>query len=158
MVVNHLTVYVLIMVALAGVLSTEAVAQEPDYRRKSTGTRVLDSEGGTSIRMLVEASNLGGGEVEVAEITFPSGTSGGSHRHTAIEIFYILDGEFDHIVNGESHVLTKGMVGIVRPEDQVAHRVVSDSPVRALVIWAPGGEVDRIAPFFTERAVEASRP
>lgn len=40
---------------------------------------------------------------------------------------------------------------MVRPGDTVVHRVVGDTPVRALVIWAPGGEVERIAPAFRER-------
>lgn len=36
----------------------------------------------------------------------------------------------------------------------VLHRVVGDEPVTAVVIWAPGGEIDRIAGFFEERPVE----
>ena len=59
----------------------------------------------------------------------------------------------DHIVNDMSHVLEPGMVGIVRPGDTVVHRVVSDVPVKALVIWAPGGEADRIAGNFRQRPV-----
>jgi hypothetical protein len=46
------------------------------------------------------------------------------------------------------------MVGIVRPGDSVSHRVVSEEPVRALVIWAPGGEVERLARFFEQRPIE----
>ena len=45
------------------------------------------------------------------------------------------------------------MVGIVRPGDVVVHRVISDVPVKALVIWAPGGEADRIAGNFHQRPV-----
>jgi mannose-6-phosphate isomerase-like protein (cupin superfamily) len=74
--------------------------------------------------------------------------------HGRIEIFYILAGRLDHVVNGESHLLRPGMVGIVRPGDEVIHRVVSDVPVKALVIWAPGGEADRIAGFLNERPIE----
>ncbi|HUF69250.1 MAG TPA: hypothetical protein VMM79_11470 [Longimicrobiales bacterium] len=44
-----------------------------------------------------------------------------------------------------------GSARMVRPGDTVVHRVVGDTPVRALVIWAPGGEVERIAPAFRER-------
>jgi hypothetical protein len=57
-------------------------------------------------------------------------------------------------VNGASHILEPGMVGIVRPGDTVAHGVSSEEPVRALVIWAPGGEADRIAPYFEQRPVQ----
>lgn len=144
-----------------GTLPTQAVAQEPetggvDYARATAGTRWLESDGGLSIKMLVEASNLGGGEVELGEITFPvgAGAQGGGHVHARVEIFYILSGRFDHVVNGESHVLDPGMVGIVRPGDEVIHRVLGDEPVRALVIWAPGGEADRIAGFLRVRPID----
>lgn len=131
-------------------------ASAGDYARATAGTRWLESDAGLSIKMLVEKSNLGGEEVEIGEITFPvgAGQSGRGHTHGRIEIFYILAGRLDHIVNAESHLLTPGMVGIVRPGDEVIHRVVSDVPVKALVIWAPGGEADRIAGFLNERAIE----
>jgi len=104
--------------------------------------------------MLVEAENLGGSEVEIGEITLPANSSPTrGHSHTAIEIFYILSGELEHVVNGESHLLTPGMVGIVRTGDEVIHRIPGGEPVRALVIWAPGGEAARIAPGFNQRPV-----
>ena len=144
------------------VIPTDAVSQArapatSAYERATRGTRWLESERGTSIKVLVEASNLGGPEVDIAEITYPvgSGADGGpGHLHESIEIFYILSGEFDHVVNGESHVLTPGMVGIVRPGDRVLHRVLSNEPVRAIVVWSPGGEAERIARFFRQRPVE----
>lgn len=125
------------------------------YEPSSSGTRILEGAGGLTIKMLVEATNLGGAEVEVGEVTFPvgSGSRGGGHRHAHVEIFYILSGTFDHVVNGEAHRLAPGMVGIVRPGDEVIHRVIGDEPVRAVVVWAPGGEAARIAPGFTERPV-----
>ena len=44
------------------------------------------------------------------------------------------------------------MVGIVRPEDTVIHNVIGDATVKAVVIWATGGEVDRLRGVFpTER-------
>ena len=125
------------------------------YQRAVQGTRWLEGRNGFSIKMLVEQSNLGGDEVDVGEITFPVGSGAGSrsHTHGAVEIFYILSGQLDHIVNDTSHVLDPGMVGIVRPGDGVIHRVLSDVPVKALVIWAPGGEADRIAGNFRQRPV-----
>ena len=153
--------HLLTSLTLATLAATAGHAQEtPDatrgrYSASTIGTRWLESGSGLTIKVLVERSNLGGTEVELAEITFPvgSGAQGGAHKHTAIEIFYILEGRFDHIVNGVSHVLTPGMVGIVRPTDEVIHRVLSETPVKALVIWAPGGEVERLAPFFEQRPV-----
>lgn len=139
------------------VLAQGASAQ--GYERATSGTRVLEGGSGLEIKLLVEEANLGSGEVEIGEITFPAGMSPSrGHRHGAIEIFYVLSGTLDHVVNGASHELTEGMVGIVKPGDDVIHRVVGDEPVRALVIWAPGGEVERIAPGFQERPISGARP
>ncbi len=148
------------LVLTLGILPAAALAQteQANYERATRGTRWLEAGSGLKIKILVEKSNLGGGEVELGEITFPVGTGSSrrGHTHSKVEIFYILAGELDHIVNGESHLLTPGMVGIVRPGDEVVHRVASDVPVKALVIWAPAGEADRIAAFFTERPVTAN--
>ena len=125
-----------------------ASAQQADgYARASGGTRMLALGSGTSIKMLLDATNLGSGEIEVAEITFPVGANPvAGHRHGAMEIFYIVEGVLGHVVNGEEHRLDPGMVGVVKPGDEVMHRVLGDQPVKALVLWVPGGEGDRIAP------------
>lgn len=130
------------------------------YTPATAGTRWLETESGSlAIKVLVESTNLGGAEVEVGEIVFaPRTLPSGSHRHGAVEIFYVLEGTLEHVVNGVTHVLTPGMVGIVRPGDAVTHRVPGDEPVRALVVWAPGGEVDRIAPGFEQRPVGGGAP
>ncbi|MCI0433597.1 MAG: cupin domain-containing protein [Gemmatimonadetes bacterium] len=137
------------------VIALPIAAQTPDYAKSTEGTRWLETGSGLAIKVLVEAANLGSGEVEVAEITFPvgAGATSGGHRHGAIEIFYILSGRLDHVVNGESHVLEAGGVGMVRPGDEVIHRALGDAPVRAIVIWAPGGEVDRIARSMRQRPI-----
>jgi quercetin dioxygenase-like cupin family protein len=156
---HFLPAALLLALALLPALPAAGGAQEaPGYEPATRGTRVLEAPGGLTIKVLVEAANLGGGEVELGEITFPpgAGASRRGHRHGAVEIFYVLSGRLDHIVNGHSHLLEPGMVGIVRPGDEVVHRVVSDEPVRALVVWAPGGEVSRIAPGFQERPVGGS--
>jgi len=144
---------------LLGVPMSRAGAQT--YERATTGTRILEGGNGLTIKVLVEAANLGGDEVEIGEITFPVGsgatpagaTGPRGHRHGSVEIFYVLEGTLDHIVNGESHIIQPGGVGIVRSGDEVVHRVVGETPVRAVVIWAPGGEVGRIAPGFRQRPV-----
>lgn len=152
------------LLAVTASLGRAGPVMAQDYARTTTGTRILESPGGLSIRVLVEASNLGGSEVEVGEVTFPVGAGStatgeaqpGGHRHAAVEIFYVLEGTLDHIVNGESHIVETGGIAIVRPGDSVVHRVIGDVPVRALVVWAPGGEVARIAPGFRERPVRAN--
>lgn len=140
---------------MLGAVGAAAQESSPAYDRATRGTRWLENGRGLAIKVLVEPSNLGGAEVEIAEITFPPGPAApAGHRHGSIEIFYIRSGVLDHIVDGEAHRLEPGMVGIVRPGDSVIHRVVGDAPVEALVIWAPGGEVDRLARFFEERPVD----
>lgn len=152
-----------IALAAMAIVWTPGSVRAQDYAKATGGTRILEGANGFSIKVLVEAANLGGPEVEIGEITFPVGsgatpqgaTAPRGHSHGAVEIFYVLEGTLDHIVNGESHVIEPGGVGIVRPGDQVVHRVVGDTPVRALVVWAPGGEVDRIAPSFRERPIRS---
>jgi quercetin dioxygenase-like cupin family protein len=108
-------------------------AQEQRYKSAS----------GTELRMLVGAAELGGAEVEVGEITFVAGADSGEHVHGSTEIFYVLAGELEHVVNGRSSVLKPGTVGFVRPPDRVRHKTGSGG-AKALVIWAPGGEAARI--------------
>src|SRR5687767_2411821 len=125
------------------------------YRRSSSGTRILENDAGTSIKILVENAVVPGTGVEIAEATLPVGSGAGpaSHRHGVAEMIYVISGELDHVVNGEAHRLTPGMVGIVKPSDTVIHRVVGSTPVKVLLIWAPGGEVERLAQRFRQRPI-----
>lgn len=134
------------VVSAVALLGAESVAAQDGYEPvvSDEGTRSFPI-GAIDVKVLVEESVLGGDEIEIVEMTFPPGgpTSGGQHRHGRVEIFYVLSGVLEHEVDGEAHRLEPGMVGIVRPEDSVAHRVLSEEPVRTLVIWAPGGELAR---------------
>ncbi len=129
--------------------ASEARADKPaqstvDYEVATIGTRQINHpDGSTFVKMLVEAANLGGTEVEMAEITFPANSRGQGHPHGSIEIFYVLSGQLTHVVNGKGARQSPGMVGIVRPGDIVEHITELDEPTRALVIWVPGGEIDR---------------
>lgn len=114
--------------------SAAAPPQEPAYV----------SPGGTKLRVLLDQASLGGAEVELGEITFAPGSDSGDHVHGATEIFYVLSGELEHVVNGKSVMLGPGMLGFVRPPDSVRHRTKPGAPTKALVIWAPGGEAARI--------------
>ena len=146
---NWLGVALAMGVALG--LAAPAAAEEGsgiDYAPVSRGTRLLE-KGDIDIRMLLEASNLGGPEIEIGEITLPTSYGqGGAHFHGKMEIFYVLSGRLGHTVNGEAHVLEPGMVGVTRVHDSVAHAVLSDEPVKALVIWLPAGEADRLLDEF----------
>ena len=120
----------------------EAKAHGPTYEARSTGTRTLALDT-VRIKMLVDASNLGNNMVEVGELLLPV-ESGESipHQHGNLEIFYVLEGVLGHEVNGKAHRVEPGEVGFVRPGDTVKHAVLTDVPVKAIVIWVPGGETD----------------
>ncbi len=61
-----------------------AVAQAVDR------DEVYESATGTTLEMLLDESNLGGAEVEVAVLTFQSGSESVAHVHQSTEIFYVL--------------------------------------------------------------------
>ena len=126
------------------------------YDYASNGTRYLEFGGGaSSFKILLEESNLGGKDLEMAEHSFAPGTDIRGHAHGSTEIFYVLSGELEHTVNGEKNLLTPGMVGVVRPGDEVIHRVPSETtPARVLIIWTPAGEIERIFKGATERALD----
>jgi quercetin dioxygenase-like cupin family protein len=106
-------------------------------------SRSYQSPGGTTLRILLDQAGLGGTEVEVGELTFPPNSDSGDHRHGVTEAFYVLEGELEHVVNGRSVKLSPGSVGSVRPPDTVRHKTGA-AGAKALVIWAPGGEIARV--------------
>jgi quercetin dioxygenase-like cupin family protein len=101
------------------------------------------SPSGTTLRLMLDESNVGS-EVSVGEMIFPPNTDSGDHAHGAIEIFYVVSGELNHIVNGKSQILTPGMTGFVKPPDMVRHKT-GPAGAKVAVIWVPGAEAGRIA-------------
>ncbi|MDA0823005.1 MAG: cupin domain-containing protein [Proteobacteria bacterium] len=116
------------------------------YQAASSGTQELVS-GPVSIKMLLDASNLGSSEIEVCELNLPAGFDGGAdsaHAHASLEIFYVVEGILGHEVNGTKYILNPGDLGFVKPGDRIRHSVPSAVPLKALVIWLPGGEAGRL--------------
>ena len=105
------------------------------------------SPSGTVLRLLLDESNVGP-EVSVGEITFPPNLDSGDHKHAAIEMFYIVSGELEHVVNGKSQILRPGMAGYVKPPDTVRHKTGA-AGAKAVVIWVPGEEGKKIAARWT---------
>ena len=60
---------------------------------RSIGAVYKSPTSGTTIRMLLDESNLGGTEIEIGEITFAPGANSGNHPHGSTEIFYVLSKE-----------------------------------------------------------------
>ena len=130
---------VILIVACAASFAAGLLAQSVTERATYT------ADSGSDLTVLFDGPTMGS-DVDVGEITFPPGLNSGDHSHGVTEIFYVLEGELEHVVNGESHILKPGMLGYVQPPDLVNHVVAADGPpARALVIWAPGGEAARVA-------------
>ena len=106
--------------------------------------RVYTSPSGAVLRVLVDAQSLGGSEVEVAELTLAANSDSGDHHHGVTETFYVLEGEMEQVINGKAVKLGPGMVASIRSTDQVRHRA-GPKGTKVLVIWAPGGEIARVA-------------
>ncbi len=118
--------------------STDA---KPAYAYATNGVvdGVVDRVG-DQWKLLLDKSNLGGDELEAAELTMPAGTTVPSHRHGSVEVIYVLSGVYGHEVNGKLYLLKPGMIGIVRPGDSVRHLIPKAGPAKLLIIWAPPGE------------------
>jgi quercetin dioxygenase-like cupin family protein len=108
----------------------------------ATSPPTYRSPGGATLRLLLDESNVGP-EVTVGEITFPPNADSGEHTHGSIEMFYVLSGTLEHVVNGKSYFLKPGMTGYVRPADTIRHKTGPDG-AKAVVIWTPGDEAKKI--------------
>jgi quercetin dioxygenase-like cupin family protein len=123
---------------IAVCLATRGAAQS----EKLQGT-TYRSPTGTTLRLMLDESNVGP-EVTLGEIVFPPNSDSGDHKHGATEMFYVVSGELDHIVNGKSQILKPGMAGYVKVPDSVRHKTGA-SGAKAVVVWVPGDEGKKIA-------------
>ena len=133
---------VLMTVAAALCLAAGGAAQS----EKLQGT-TYRSPGGTTLRLMLDESNVGT-SVSVGEMIFPPNSDSGDHQHGALEMFYVVSGEYEHIVNGTSQMLKPGMSGYVKPPDKVRHKTGA-AGAKVVVIWVPGDEAKRIASRWT---------
>ena len=126
--------------SIAAALCSAATAfGQPDQRQGVT----YRAPSGTTLRLMLDESNLGP-EVTLGELTFPPNQDSGDHTHGAIEMFYVVSGELEHVVNGVSHVLRPGMAGFVKPPDKVRHKT-GPAGAKVVVVWVPGEEGKRVA-------------
>ena len=102
-------------------------------------------------RMLLDAPQIGGPQVSVGERTYPPGYASAEHSHQSIEVLYVLSGEFHHVVNGQTHVLTQGMLGFVKPGDSVRHET-GPGGAKLLMIWVPGTDGSALAESWQRAA------
>src|SRR3954464_3290239 len=124
-------------------LAVPALAQSD----KAQGT-TYRSPSGTTLRLILDDSNVGP-EVTVGEMVFPPNSDSGDHAHGAVEMFYVISGELDHVVNGKSQILTPGMAGYVKPPDKVRHKT-GPAGAKVVVMWVPGIEGNKIVSRWTK--------
>src|SRR5574339_909132 len=105
--------------------------------------RSYQAPGGTTLRLMLDETNLGP-EASLGELTFPPNSDSGEHTHAAIEMFYVVRGELEHVVNGSSQMLKPGMAGFVKPPDRVRHKT-GPAGATTVVVWVPGEEGRRLA-------------
>jgi mannose-6-phosphate isomerase-like protein (cupin superfamily) len=148
--------WLVVSMAFVGGIAVGAAAMS---QQPAATDRVFQSPGGTKLRVLVDDKDLKGTEVEIAELTFPPNADSGDHQHGSTETFYVLEGELEHVVTDPgapaprqttSLKLTPGMAGSVRPPAMVRHKT-GPAGARALVIWAPGGELARVTARWRRR-------
>src|SRR5262247_1859878 len=130
------TALIIAMLPTAG--SAQAEKQGTTYRSPS----------GATLKLMLDDSNVGP-EVTVGELTFPPNADSGDHTHGAIEMFYVLSGELEHVVNGKSEFLKPGMTGYVRPPDKIRHKT-GPAGAKVVVIWVPGDEAKKIVARWTK--------
>ena len=127
--------------AIAGCgLLCAAAAAGAQQKRQGVEYR---SPSGTTLRLMLDETNLGA-EASLGELTFPANSDSGEHTHGAVEMFYVLSGELEHVVNGRSQILSPGMAGYVKPPDRVRHKTGA-AGAKVVVVWVPGEEGRRIA-------------
>ena len=121
-------------VGLTGVLAAQTEKpQGTTYRAPS----------GVTLRLMIDETNLGS-EASVGEMVFPPNLDSGEHTHGSIEMFYVVSGELEHVVNGRSQLLKPGMSGYVKPPDRVRHKTGA-AGAKVVVIWVPGDEGRKVA-------------
>lgn len=60
------------------------------------------------------------------------------HKHHS-ETFYVLDGEVEWTVGGETHILKKGDAVYIPPNTIHSIKVVGGKPIQNMMIYEPGG-------------------
>ena len=102
---------------------------------------------GTTLKIMLDEHNVGK-EVSLGEMVFPPNLDSGEHQHGAIEMFYVVSGELEHVVNGKSYPLKPGMSGYVKIGDKVRHKTGA-AGAKAVVVWVPGDEASKVAARWT---------
>lgn len=120
------------------------VARADQQSAPPATSRTFVSPSGVTMKVITDAKAVRGDEVEIVELTFPPNSDSGDHRHAVTETFYVLEGELEQVINGTPVKLAPGTAVSIRATDLVRHKS-GPKGARVLAVWAPGGEIARVA-------------
>lgn len=121
-----------------------SAADERRFVHPDQATTYIDPVTRSEITVLIDQHLGGTTDLTIARLIIPPGVEVPDHVHQSTEIFYVLSGELEQTSEGTVKKLTSGMACVVPAHTPTRHKVTSQEPVHALVIWAPGGEERRI--------------
>ena len=96
-------------------------------------TEKIELGGGVSRRILAHDSAM-----MAVEVSFDEGAVGTIHSHPHVQISYVLEGEFEATVGGETKIIKKGDTYYTAPD--VLHGVKCLSAGKLLDIFTPERE------------------
>ena len=128
----------------AVLLSTPVRAEEQRFVHPEDTTTYIEPASKSELRVVIDQHFGGTTAVTVADLVIPPGVDVPDHLHQSTEIFYVLSGELEQTSEGKVQKLTAGMACLVPANTTTHHKVTSKEPVHAVVIWAPGGEEERV--------------
>lgn len=141
---SHRTTLWTILLGFVVASARLSVAEERRFVDPNQATTYIDPITRSELTVLIDQHLGGTTELTVARLIIPPGVEVPDHVHQSTEIFYILSGELEQTSEGTVKTLTAGMACVVPAHTTTRHKVTSQEPVHALVIWAPGGEERRI--------------
>jgi mannose-6-phosphate isomerase-like protein (cupin superfamily) len=102
-------------------------------------TRPMRHDRGTQVRLFGEETGARNIDVHINVINEDSGP-GPYHFHEHAEnVYIVLDGEIEAVVEGERHVLRKDDVAFIPPGLRHSAGATGGKPARALEIYSPVG-------------------
>jgi quercetin dioxygenase-like cupin family protein len=125
-------------------LGSTVRAEEQRFVHPKDTTTYIEPASKSELRVVIDQHLGGTKDVTVADLVIPPGVDVPDHIHKSTEIFYIISGELEQTSEGKVQKLTAGMACLVPANTTTHHKVTSKEPVHALVIWAPGGEEQRV--------------
>ncbi|QDT11651.1 quercetin 2,3-dioxygenase [Stieleria marina] len=127
-------------------MSTEQRFVAPRFVAPGSGMQ-YDVLGGDQITIKATAKDTGGA-MTILETTVPAGAGPPRHMHSReSETFYVLEGEFEFEVDGETTRASVGAFLSAPPNVPHQFRNVADQPGRLLIVCQPGGFEDFVSDF-----------